>query len=157
MNMESQDQIDDLIRRLSMIPSRIARAVETMPGAEKRRALSADEWSASQILAHLRASNDIVAYRLYAILARDTTPLPAYDERRWAKVAGYEDADFESSLQIFTLCRAELVAVLQKIDIADWQRFGIHEEKGVLSLFEVATSLVEHEEEHCQQLENIYT
>ena len=154
--MKPHYQVDNLLERLSNVPSRIARAVARLSEAEKHTALSNREWSAAEILAHLRASDDIVAYRLYVILVRDNPALPAYDERRWAEIAGYAQADFESSLKTYTLRRTELVKVLRQVALDDWKRFGTHEVKGTISLLDVATSLVEHEEEHCLQLEATY-
>jgi hypothetical protein len=153
--MNSSNQVHDLIHRLAGIPGRIGRAMATLSGRDKHLVFSNGAWSAAQILAHLRASDDILAHRLYAILTRDNPVLPAYDERRWAKIAGYHEADFELSLKVFTLRRAELVTMLRAITIEDWQRPGHHELKGDISLFEVATSLLEHEEEHCMQLESL--
>ena len=97
-----------------------------------------------------------MAYRIYVILVRDNPALSAYDERRWAEIAGYALADFESSLKTYTLRRTELVKMLSRVALDDWKRFGVHEVKGTISLLDVATSLVEHEEEHCLQLEATY-
>lgn len=151
--MNSSNQFDDLLNRLSDVPARIGHAVARLSDTDTYLAPSDGEWSAAEILAHLRASDDILAHRLYAILTRDNPILPAYDERRWAEIAGYPQADFALSLNVFTLRRAELVAMLRQAAIEDWQRLGAHEIKGAISLFQVATSLIEHEEEHCVQLE----
>jgi len=154
--MKSQQDIDNLVDRLSNAPQRIARAVERLSEAEKHSPSSNGEWSASEILAHLRASDDIIGYRLYAILARDNPSLPAYDERRWAEVAGYAQADFDLSLKTYALRRTELVKMLRQVAVDDWKRPGVHEVKGPISLWDIATSLVEHEDEHCLQLETMY-
>lgn len=92
-------------------------------------------------------------YRAYAILARDNPPLTPYDERRWGQIVGYARADFRTSLELFTLRRAELVNMLRQIAPADWQRSGVHETRGRLLLSDVIAGLVEHEEEHCAQIE----
>jgi hypothetical protein len=151
--MNSPDEVSDLLHRLAAVPARIGRVVARLPDTDKHLASSNGEWSAAQILAHLRASDDILSHRLYAILARDNPVLPAYDERRWAEIAGYPQADVELSLNVFTLRRAELVTMLRQAVMQDWQRPGNHEIKGAISLFQVATALLEHEEEHCVQLE----
>ena len=151
--MNSSDEISDLLNRLAAVPARIGRAVARLSDTDKHLASSNGEWSAAQILAHLRASDDILAHRLYAILARDNPLLPAYDERRWAEIAGYPQVDIELSLNVFTLRRAELVTMFRQVAVEDWQRLGNHEIKGAVSLFQVATALLEHEEEHCVQLE----
>jgi hypothetical protein len=148
-------QTDNLIDRLARIPERISQAVAGWSKIDLRTSPAEAEWSAAAIFAHLRASDDIITPRVYALLARDNPPLAAYDDRRWAEVAGYEQADFQSSLAVFTFRRAELVALLRRITPADWQRTGLHEARGVISVLEVVTHLVEHEEEHCAQLEQL--
>lgn len=80
------------------------------------------EWSASEILAHLRACDEVWTYSIYAMLAEDQPELPLLDERRWAKTARYADREFAATLQAFTLRRAELVAVLGIISIEGWSR-----------------------------------
>ena len=153
--METAAEIDDLLARLAGIPGRVASAVAGW-SEDQLRAPSADgEWSAAVIFAHMRASDDILAPRAYMILTRDQPSLAAYDERRWAEVVGYAQADFQTSLQVFALRRAELVGTLRRAAPEDWLRTGIHEVRGPLSLLQVVTGVVEHEEEHCAQLETL--
>lgn len=149
--MDKSDK--DLVDRLEQVPERLARALEGQPQVPPPAAADSEEWSAAEILAHLRASDDILAYRAYAILVRDNPPMPVYDERRWAEVARYGVISPAASLVAFTVKRAELVRMLRHIPTADWERLGIHEISGPRTLREVLTALVEHEEEHCAQLE----
>ncbi len=152
--MISMDEIEAVLERLGNVPARITRTTAGLTDAQLHQTGAPGEWSPAEILAHLRASDDIVAYRLYTIMARDNPPLAAYDERRWAQVTGYAQADFALSLQAFTLRRAELLNMLRQAAPGDWERSGTHEVRGPLSLFQVATVLAEHEEEHCLQLES---
>ncbi len=149
------DQTQHLLNRLSHIPERITQTVAGWSEAGLHTSSATDEWSAAAILAHLRASDDIITPRIYAMLVRDNPPLAAYDDRRWAEVTRYEQADFQTSLNLFTFRRAELVTMLRRIAPADWQRVGLHETHGLISILQVVTHLVEHEEEHCTQLEAI--
>jgi hypothetical protein len=151
--METQDEIDNLLSRLAVVPGRIAHVLKDQNDAELRRSNSKNEWSIIDIFAHMRASDDILAYRAYVILARENPALAAYEERRWAEVARYAHTDFHASLTLFTLRRAELVYMLRHTALDDWKRVGIHEVRGPLTLFDVVTTLVAHEEEHCAQLE----
>jgi DinB superfamily len=151
----SDMDFDGLVGRLSSVPRRIAHAIEGLSSAELRTAPNG-EWSIAQVLAHLRASDDILAYRIYCMLARDEPPLPAYDERRWAEVAGYtQTADPRGLLDVYIGRRAELVDLLRRIPLADWQRAGTHEKRGPITIAGVTTDLVEHEEEHCQQIDRL--
>jgi uncharacterized damage-inducible protein DinB len=147
---------DDLIARLSAAPRRLTHAVEGLSADDLRATPAAGEWSVAQVLAHLRASDDILAYRVYCMLARDDPRLPGYDERRWADVAGYTHAPEPARLlDAYAARRSELVMVLRTLAPADWRRGGHHEEHGALTITDVVTHLVAHEEEHCAQIEQL--
>ncbi len=45
--------------------------------------------------------------------------------------------------------------MLRRAHPDDWRRSGVHEERGSLALIDIITHVVEHEEEHCMQLEAI--
>jgi hypothetical protein len=66
---------------------------------------------------------------------------------------GYAEADFQELLATFTFGRAELVRVLRRLSPADWRRTGQHEAHGTIGLREALGHLVEHEAEHCLQIE----
>jgi hypothetical protein len=145
--------IGDLVERLAATPGWIA-AVATGRSPEDLAATpSEDEWSAVAVLAHLRASDDILSPRLTAMLVREDPSLPAFDDRRWGEVMGYADADFQELLAALTFRRAELVRVLRRLAPGDWQRAGHHEAHGRITLLDTLRHLVEHEAEHCRQLE----
>ncbi len=147
---------EDWVNRLAAVPDRLARAVAGQSEAALSQVSASSGWSARYIFAHIRASDDIVAYRYYGMLVRDNPPLPAYDEHRWADLAGYVDADFQASLQAFALRRAELVGVLRRMGADDWQRVGTHETRGEVSMLNELIYQVEHEEEHCGEVEMLY-
>ena len=150
--METAEIVDQLLGRLAESPVRIVRAVAGM-SEEQLSSAASDNWSAAEVLAHMRASDDIISFRAYAILTRDNPPLADYNERRWAEVAGYAQEPFHESLRVFTLRRAELVNMLRQARLEDWQRVGAHELRGTVTLLGMMTYLVGHEEEHCAQLE----
>jgi hypothetical protein len=146
-----------LIDRLAATPSRIQRATAGWSSARWRAQLRPGGWSAAEILGHLRASDAIISYRLYAILAREHTPLPAFDERRWAEVAGYLADDPNDALAAFTARRVELARALRRASGDDWRRSGVHEQAGVQTLRSIVLDLLAHEEEHCSQIERADT
>jgi uncharacterized damage-inducible protein DinB len=153
--MDADERIDTLLARLAAIPERIARALAGWSEAELRAAPGDGGWSAAEILAHLRAADDITTPRIYMVLVRDHPPLPAFDDRRWAELAGYAAARVQESLALFTLRRAEVVRMLRATPPALWVRSGLHEDYGTMPLLVIVRRLVEHEEEHCAQLEAI--
>lgn len=152
MHTLSSTSIEDIINRLAAIPLSIAQTTELASETDIHTPPVQGQWSIAEISAHIRASDDILMPRVYAILVRDQPALAAYNERYWAEIAGYAQADFYPSLMLFTLRRAELVDVLRQLTHDDWQRIGIHEERGPMSLVDMVRGWVEHEEEHHAQM-----
>ena len=148
----SNTSIEAMIDRLATIPILIAQTTDLSSETDVHTPPAQGEWTIAEVFAHLRASDDILMPRVYAILVRDQPQLTAYNERYWAEVAGYAQADFHPSLMLFTLRRAELIDVLRQLTPDDWQRIGIHEERGPMTLLEMVKGWVEHEEEHYQQI-----
>jgi uncharacterized damage-inducible protein DinB len=148
-------EIAEMGERLAQTPHRLAAAAAGKSPAELAATPADDEWSALAILAHLRASDDILAPRLIMMLVRDEPPLPSYDERRWADVAGYAEHEYQELLAGFTFKRAELIHALRRLSPSDWQRGGTHDERGRITLLDILRHLVDHEDEHCRQIETL--
>ena len=144
---------DSLINRIADIPNRIVRTVAGWSEAALLAQPAPGEWSAAEVLAHLRSADDILTPRIYMMLVRDNPTLLAYEERTWADVLGYAEADFHTSVQTYILKRAELVNVLRHLTPEQWQRTGVHEHNGSLTIEKLVTDIVLHEGEHCRQIE----
>ena len=144
---------DSLINQLEDIPNRIARTVVGWTEDELHARPNDGEWSAADVLAHLRSADDILTPRIYMMLVRDNPTLLAYEEREWAAVLRYAEADFHTSLQTYTLRRAELINTLRHLEPEQWERKGVHEHKGELTVLTLVSDMIDHEEEHCRQIE----
>ena len=149
--------IEEGIERIAAVPGRIGQAVAGRTEVELRAATGPEAWAANEILAHVRASEDIMSYRFYAMLARENPPLPAFDDRQWAAVAGYAAMDFHEALAGFAVRRVELVRLLRRVPPEGWQRPGAHEMAGPITPASVLAALADHEEEHCAQLERLWS
>ncbi|MBI1279760.1 MAG: response regulator [Anaerolineaceae bacterium] len=146
---------DTLINRIADIPNRISRTTDGWSDEQLHEPPAPGEWSTADVLAHLRSADDILTPRIYMMLVRDNPTLMAYEERKWAIVMGYAEANFHTSLQTYISKRAELVNVLRRLTPQDWQRTGIHEHNGSLTIEELVNELLLHEAEHCRQIESM--
>jgi hypothetical protein len=140
-----------ILSTLADTPSWLRAGLSHLSETEAHRPPRPGEWCLADILAHLRASDAILAPRVYHVLVRDQPPLIGFDERAWALIAATAQTPLMSQLDAFTGQRAELVGVLRALDASAWSRYGIHETRGRLSLREIATDLATHELEHRTQ------
>ncbi len=120
-----------------------------------RRQPPGDGWSAAAVLAHLRASDAIIAPRLLQTVVRDEPPLLGWDERRWQEVADYEGLPAARLIAGFLLRREELLHALGRMPDESWQRKAQHEALGPLTLLQMAGHLAEHEQEHLDQIDSV--
>jgi hypothetical protein len=146
---------DDLIRRLEDGLTKLGRLVREHPNAEEWSGRQDDGWSAHDVLVHMRASSEILTPRIYQLLVRDYPPLPAFDERRWAEVASYASMSFADLFARIAITRYELIATLRRLSPADWQRTGLHEEHGEISIEAIVGHIAGHDEEHLAQIEEL--
>ena len=145
----------DTEKYLSMIagtPQQIARAVRSLDDAQLHFKSETKSWSASDILAHLRACADLWTHTIYAMLAENVPVFSDIDERKWAKATRYAELAFEDSLQVFSLQRGNLVRVLNALPFEAWERSAIIFERKH-TVFSQTRRLAKHETEHIEQLQ----
>jgi len=142
-----------LVERLAGAPGRIATATASLAPERLSTPPADGEWSALGVLAHIRACDDILSPRLVMMTVRDEPSMPVFDERRWEEAMGYASSDFQELLAAYTFRRSELVRALRRLGPADWHRTGQLETRGTIVLQNVLRMIVEHEDEHCLQIE----
>jgi hypothetical protein len=103
-------------------PSRLAALTADLSPAQLRTPPNPDEWSANDILAHLRSCADMWGECIARILAEDRPVIRAINPRTWIEKTDYLELEFRPSLDAFTRQRAELLAVLKPLPPEAWLR-----------------------------------
>lgn len=150
--------IEQLLTLLAETPPRIAAFTAGLAPAELQRRPKHDEWSANDVLAHLRACADVWGKCIAAIIAEDRPTLRAVNPRTWIKNTNYLDLAFRPSLRAFASQRAELLGVLEPLPLQAWSRTASVTGAGKLlerSVLFYAQWLARHERPHVKQVERI--
>ena len=116
------------------------------------------EWSANDVLAHLRACADVRGGCIPVILAEDRPTLRAVDPRSWIERTDYRDLEFGPSLRAFAAQRAELLALLEPLPPEGWSRAATVTGAGKpleRSVLFYAEWLARHERPHVEQVGRI--
>ena len=147
--------IERVLTLLAETLMRIAALTADLSPEELQMMPTPDEWSANEVLAHLRACADVWGNCIRTILAEDQPTWRAVSPRTWIKQTDYPELEFPPSLRAFTTQRADLLAVLSPLPIDAWERsarvsmVGRVLERTVLSY---AERLVVHEKPHIKQI-----
>lgn len=113
---------DEVLNALREAPSRIA-ALTAGIGPEQLRATPAEgEWSAIDILAHLRACADIGGGCIDRIVPEDHPTIRSINPRKWITQTNYGELEFAVSLRDYLEQRAELLAILKRLPSDGWSR-----------------------------------
>ncbi|HEY7093486.1 MAG TPA: DinB family protein, partial [Ktedonobacterales bacterium] len=114
--------IEEVLSLLAETPPRLAELTDGLTPAQLGSASSSDEWSANDVLAHLRSCADMWGGYMRRILAEDRPTIRAVNPRRWIEQTDYLDLEFAPSLRAFTTQRAALLAVLEPLPPDGWAR-----------------------------------
>ena len=151
--------IEKILTILKETPPRLAKLTAGLDSAQLQRAPSAGEWSVNDLLAHLRACDDVWAgYYIMTILAQENPTIRARNPRTWIKTTDYLEQDFHSSLRAFRKQRKKLLAVLESLPPTGWSRTNtlIGAGKPIQqTLLSHADGLARHERAHLRQIERI--
>jgi|tagenome__1003787_1003787.scaffolds.fasta_scaffold19286139_1 hypothetical protein len=149
---------DQVLTLLAETPQRIAVLTAGLAPDQLRSKTNNDEWSANDVLAHLRACADVWGGCIVAIAAEERPVLRAINPRTWIKQTNYLEQEFQPSLRAFATQRAELLSVLEPLPPEGWARAATVTGAGKVlerTVLFYARWLAGHERPHVKQIERI--
>ena len=150
--------IDEIMAILPETPRRITAAADALTPAQLAAAPEADAWSIGEVLAHLRASQDVLGGSILRIVAEENPTWRRLSPRTYMRKTDYPDWEFSLALEAFTTQRAELLDVVASLEPAAWYRIALVTEKPGETRERSARFygdwLAAHEAVHCQQIES---
>lgn len=150
--------IDKILSMLSQNPQRIATATARLTETQLHARPAPEEWSANDVLAHVRSCADVWGSYIARILSEDTPAIRAVSPRTYIHQTDYPEQDFHPSLGAFMAQRVELLRVLEALAPEDWAREAIVTAVGkpiVRTVHTYSDRLTRHENEHVRQIERI--
>jgi hypothetical protein len=150
--------LERILTLLRETPTRIAELTADLSEEALQMKPASDEWSANEVLAHLRACADVWGTCMMKIIAQDQPTWRAVNPRTWIKQTDYPELDFRPSLHAFTRQRADLLAVLDPLSIDAWSRTATVTGGGKpleLTVLSYAQRLAVHERPHIRQIEHM--
>lgn len=148
------EETQEVLALLEATPVRIAESAAGVDEARLRQAPDKKAWSALQILSHLRACDAVWTYSIHAMLILDEPTLAPIHPRDWDKQLRYQDGSFANSLAALTAQRADLLRILRKLSLEDWERGALIAGRRH-TVFSQARRLARHETQHCDQIAGV--
>jgi hypothetical protein len=149
---------EKVLTLLAETPQCNATLTACLAPAQLHTSSNQDEWSANDVLAHLRACADVWGNCMMAIIAEDRPTLRALNPLTWIKKTDYPELEFLPSLRSFAMQRADLLAVLEPLPHEGWSRSATVTGAGKplqRTVLFYGQWLARHERQHVKQIEHI--
>jgi DinB superfamily len=147
--------VEEVLSLLTQTPPRLTEICAGVQAVHLHTAPVTGEWSANEVLAHLRSCADVWGDCIATILAEDKPTIRAINPRSWIKRTNYPELEFGASLEAFIGQRAKLLAVLQSLPPESWARSATITGAGApleRTLLSFAYRLGVHERPHVKQI-----
>lgn len=150
--------VETVLTILRDTPPRIAGITSILSPVQLRTPPEPGEWSANEVLAHLRSCADVWGGYIMHILAEDRPTYRAVSPRTYIKKTNYNELEFQPSLDAFTAQRNGLLAVLETLPPESWERSATVTRSGKVFEYTIlyyADGLARHEQLHINQIKQI--
>lgn len=136
-------------------PGVLAALVEGLSAEHLGQRPAPGKWCIREIVAHLADDELVGAYRIRLILSAPGTAIQSFDQDVWARTGRYSTRDIFDSLALYRTLRFANLQLLQSLTAREWDMSGIHDERGVESVRDIAMYFAGHDINHFRQIELI--
>jgi len=136
-------------------PAIISKLIANIPAERLTRRPAPEKWSVAEILAHLAEDEIATAWRYRQIVEHTNIALAGFDQDLWANLGGYSTRDPHDSHALYRLLREANLQFLRALTPEQWECFGVHAERGRITVRELATHMVGHDANHIAQIQRI--
>ena len=134
---------------------KLERLIKGVPTAKLRKRPAPDQWSVSEILAHLSEAEIAGGFRMRMILGAPGTPVAAFNQDAWVVSGHYAKRDPRKSLELFRALREGNLVLLKSLTPDQWKHYGMHAERGQETIEHMVRMFAGHDLNHLKQIEGI--
>jgi hypothetical protein len=145
----------DPLEILSATVPRLEAALRGRSLAELQCPEAPGRWSVAAVIEHLADSELVFGFRVRQVLTQEAPPLASFDQEGWASVGRYAESEAHQAFALFAALRARHLALYGRLAVADWERVGVHGDRGAESLRTMIRIIAGHDLAHCAQVERI--
>ena len=164
----ARQPLEQRTARLARTADDLAAVIRGQPEAVLARRPEASSWAPTEIICHLRDTEEMTLLRLEVIAALDEPMIaaagmgarmlalkpdgePAAPER-WARDRQYLRNDPAEALGAFRRLREGTLVHLAALSPEQWRRAGMHPRRGPLTVEDFVSDMAWHDDNHVDQL-----
>jgi hypothetical protein len=140
---------------LSATAPRLEAALRGRSLAELQCPEAPGRWSVAAVIEHLADAELVFGFRVRQVLTQQAPLLSSFDQEGWASVGRYAESEAHQAFALFAALRVRNLALYGRLSAADWERVGVHGDRGAESLRTMIRIIAGHDLAHCAQIERI--
>lgn len=129
-------------------------AYRDVPNESLHRTPQDGSWTLHQIAIHLMDSDIVGGVRMKRVASMAKPLLIGFDETAMSQLPGSENIPIELAIELFEMNRRATLFVLEKLPVEAFERCGIHNESGKLTLRDLLEKFVKHLQHHLEFVES---
>jgi DinB superfamily len=143
---------DDPVEVLRATLDEIEQLIDGASADAQSRAPGPGEWSPREVLSHLADSDLVTGVRVRMIVTQDRPTLVGYDQEAWTSRFGGLDVAASETVERWQALRRANLRMYESLAPEEWQRVGLHTERGEESVRLIAQLQAGHDRMHLDQV-----
>ena len=137
-----------LIDQYAAGPSQLRSAVAGMTRDQLIARPIAGKWSTLELVCHIADFEPVYVDRMKRIIAQHEPTLFGGDPDLFASKLAYHERDISEELALIEACRSHMTRILRTLPPEAFERVGIHNENGPMTLEKILTNIGNHIPHH---------
>jgi hypothetical protein len=129
-------------------PEQLRKAVAGMTQEQLVARPIAGKWSTLEVICHLADFEIVGTDRIKRVIAENKPVLFGGDEKVFAARLAYQQRSAEEEILLMELLRKQVARILRTLKPEDFQRLGVHTERGLMTLEELVEGRAGHFRHH---------
>lgn len=143
---------DDPVMVLSATLEEVSELVGGKSAEQLHQQPAPGEWSAWEVLSHLTDSETVAAVRIRMMVTQARPTLVGYDQEAWTARFASLDTDPQETIARWQMLRRANLRLYKSLTADEWERVGLHSERGLESVREIVALLAGHDRAHIAQI-----
>ena len=144
--------LDEQLARMERTVNDYAAVVKNVSDAQLTKRPDPKNWSAKEVICHVRDTEESFMMRFLSIMAMDDPKFLPVEPDRWAVERQYQRNDVPEALAALKTRREETLLFFRGLKPEQWERGGIHATRGRMTLKDFVELMAWHDDNHLDQL-----
>jgi hypothetical protein len=145
----------DILETLTRQREGTLKLIAGIPEVKAAFRYAPEKWSIKQVLGHLTDGERVFAYRALCVARGEETPLPRFDENRYAELGGHDQRLLTDIAREFDHLRISTLELFESFDRVAWTRTGTASNQPI-SVRALIWIIAGHESHHMKVVQERY-